>query len=264
MILVTGSKGFIGRNLTNRLAPAHIGIDIDDCMSVFEDDFNWKDITEIYHLGAISDTTETDFDRLYKYNISYSIRLFEKAIEFKIPVKYASSASVYGNSGDEYLIEPLNLYALSKATVDFWVQQNIDRFSNIVGYRFYNVYGKKELKGNQSSPIYSFTKQAKTTGVIKIFDMSNEYCTAYRDFVWVQDCISCMFSHRVSGIYDVGSSMSRSFEYIADLVAKKYNAEIRMIPFPSYLRGKYQWDTHAQRHFPEHEFKRVEEFIQEL
>ena len=52
--------------------------------------------------------------------------MFEKAAKYNIPVKYASSASVYGN--EQGIINPLNYYALSKVTVDYWVQDNIDDF----------------------------------------------------------------------------------------------------------------------------------------
>ena len=42
-----------------------------------------------------------------------------------------------------------------KATVDYWVMDNMDRFEQIQGFR-YNVYGEgEEHKGDQASPIIS-------------------------------------------------------------------------------------------------------------
>ena len=239
MILVTGSQGFIGKNLINRLGEENVHpVDLYNLNRPIE----WKNISKIYHLGAISDTTSTDVSSIYEKNIDYSLRLFEKAILFKIPVVYASSASIYGNS-TEASVQPLNYYSMSKAMVDLYVSDNLHRFTNIIGCRFFNVYGKGEdHKGSQASPIHQFTKQAKESGVIKIFTGSEHY---YRDFVWVEDCINFMLEERTSGIYDVGTGLPVSFREVAECVAKKYNASIEEIPFPKHLMEKYQYYTCA-------------------
>lgn len=260
MILLTGSDGFIGQNLANRFHNKGVYFsEIQTCFDDLYDGIDWKDIEEIWHMGAISDTTETDLDKIYKYNIKYTLELFNYAIEYQIPIKYASSASVYGNTNYRRQINPLNYYAMSKATIDKWVEDNIEKFSKIQGYRFYNVYGKHEdHKEGQASPIHTFIKQAKETGVIKIFEKS-EYCM--RDFVWVEDVIDCMFYERPSGIYDVGTGVARSFEKVAEAVAKKYEAEIKYIPFPKHLSDKYQYFTCALNHFIEHKFTSIEGYL---
>lgn len=256
MILITGHKGFIGQNLVNRFKGKQLFLsEIDTC---FRDLYTipWEEIEQIWHIGAISDTTCTDLDSIYTYNVHYTINLFKIAIQYQIPVKYASSASVYGNT--KGLINPLNHYAMSKVTIDLWVQDNYHRFNKIQGYRFFNVYGQHEdHKSNQASPIHTFTKQAKETGVIKLFENSHYYI---RDFVWVEDVIDCMMFDTPSGIYDVGSTWPRSFEEIGTLIAKKYNAKIEYIPFPEHLKGKYQEHTCAKRQF-NHDFITVESYL---
>ena len=99
--------------------------------------------------------------------------LFLKSLaEYQIPVKYASSASVYGNSTDGSM-NPLNYYALTKTQIDYWVQDNIDKFKSIQGFRFFNVYGQgEEHKGNQQSPVSKFVQQLEEDGVIKVFEGS--------------------------------------------------------------------------------------------
>lgn len=255
MKLITGHKGFIGQNLTKRF-DNFWGIERSMVWS-YIDGAPWDKITEIWHLGAISDTTCTDLELIHFYNVKMSLLLFEKAIEYKIPVKYASSASVYGSTIG--MINPLNHYAMSKATLDLWVKDNIDRFSKIQGYRFFNVYGDHEdHKGNQASPVHTFTKQAKETGVVKLFEHSWEY---ERDFVWVEDVIDCMMKDKPSGIYDVGTSEPVSFDDVGHLIADKYNAKIEYIPFPNKLKGKYQTYTCARKDF-DHKFIGVQEFLQ--
>ncbi|MFZ9610633.1 MAG: NAD-dependent epimerase/dehydratase family protein [Methylococcales bacterium] len=247
MIIVTGSNGFIGKNLINRLESKDIlQVDKDEAWSLLEHNYNWEGIEKIYHIGAISSTTETDIDYIHHWNINYSIRLFKKAIEHKIPVVYASSASVYGNSNGES-INPLNYYALSKATVDYWVLDNMRSFENIVGLRFFNVYGEgEENKGSQASPIHKFIKESKENGKIEVFHGSSYY---ERDFVWVGNVIDCMLTKKDSGIYDVGTSKAISFMEVANIISEKYGSTIKVVPFPNNLNGKYQMKTCAKKDF---------------
>lgn len=254
MKLLTGYEGFIGQNLAKRF-DTYWGIERPKVEN-YINDTPWDKITEIWHIGAISDTTCTDLESIFFYNIKMTIELFEKAIEYNIPVKFASSASVYGNTKE--LINPLNYYSMSKATIDLWINDNTHRFSKIQSYRFFNVYGKHEdHKGGQASPVHTFTKQAKENGVIKLFENSEKY---FRDFVCVEDVIDCMMIEKDSGIYDVGTSHPISFEEVGHLIANKYNAKIEYIPFPKHLRAKYQENTCAQRHF-DHTFITVKDYL---
>jgi ADP-L-glycero-D-manno-heptose 6-epimerase len=258
MILVTGYKGFIGSNLLKRLGDQETYLtDNENWYFSGTEILPWDKITKVYHLGAISSTTETNISRIFIRNIQNSINIFSRACQHDIPIVYASSASVYGNSKD-YQINPLNYYAMSKATVDYWVQDNIKEFKNIVGLRFFNVYGDgEEHKGSQASPIHQFTKQAKETGVIKVFEGSENYI---RDFVWVEDIIDCMLTDMPNGIYDVGTSNPISFQTVAEIIAEKYNATIEIIPFPEHLKEKYQNYTCSRNHFDK-QFKTVKDYI---
>lgn len=262
MILVTGHKGFIGRNLMRYLSNYQvIGLDRLDG-NVFEqlEQIPWEDIRVIYHQGAISNTTVLDVDDIYYHNIKFSIALFEKAIQHGCHVRYASSGSVYGNSTD-YTPQPLNYYALSKLTVDYWVLENIQRFKSVIGFRYFNVYGADEKKDDMcTSPIYRFAEQAKSTGVIKIFSGSHK---TSRDFIAVEDVVNVITNAvRVSGIYDLGTMKSVSFLDIAEWVAAKYNATVRFDPMPEVLKGKYQFYTKARSHFTEFTFTSVKDWLE--
>lgn len=167
MKMITGCAGFIGSHFAKKYEQ-NLGVEQHNAIHILERFNRWQDVDEIIHMGAISSTTEKDLNRLHFYNVELTIKLFEKAIEYQIPVRYASSASVYGNLTDG-TINPLNYYAMTKVQVDYWVQDNIDKFNKIQGFRFFNVYGDgEEHKGDQRSPISKFTEQAKLTGQIKI------------------------------------------------------------------------------------------------
>lgn len=265
MILVTGHKGFIGRNLVKYLESLNgykvIGLDRLDG-DVFEqlEALPWDQIKTIYHQGAISNTTILDVADIYYHNVKFSLALFEKAIQYRCDVRYASSGAVYGNSKD-YTPQPLNYYALSKLTIDYWIMENIHRFKSVMGFRYFNVYGADEKKDDfATSPIYRFSEQAKNTGVIKIFSGSHK---TYRDFVSVEDVVNVIAnSVRVSGIYDLGSMNPISFLDVAELVANKYNATVQFIPMPEILKGRYQFYTKARPHFTEFIFYSVKDWLE--
>ena len=262
MIIITGSKGFIGQNFVKYLIE-HSKEEIItvheehawDWIAFFKD---WDKVSLILHQGAISSTTETDIDKLHAMNVWYSIELFEKAIQYQIPVKFASSASVYGNQ--QGIINPLNYYAITKLQMDYYIQDHMTEFSSIQSFRYFNVYGDGEdHKGDQASPVHKFTKQIQETGKLKLFEGSDKF---FRDFVWVGDIVETVLNNdKPSGIYDLGTSNPISFQEVGELVAEKYNGTIEYIPFPEHLKGKYQTYTCAQKEW-DNKFMSVKEYLQ--
>jgi ADP-L-glycero-D-manno-heptose 6-epimerase len=246
MIILTGSQGFIGQNFLKTLKEPVLQVEQQNCFEFLQSFENWNEVSLILHQGAISYTTEKDINKLHHYNVEFTLLLFEKAIEYQIPVKFASSASVYGNTQGE--INPLNYYAITKLQVDYFIQDNLNKFSHISSYRYYNVYGNHENhKGDQASPISKFTKQVRETGKLKLFTGSHEFL---RDFVCVNDIVNVVLDNdKPSGIYDLGTSNPISFQEVAELVIQKEGGEIEYIPFPDHLRDKYQTYTCAKQEF---------------
>ena len=257
MIILTGSQGFIGQNFLKTLKEPVIEVEQQNCFEFLQSFENWNEVSLILNQGAISYTTEKDINKLHHYNVEFTLLLFEKAIEYQIPVKFASSASVYGNTQGE--INPLNYYAITKLQVDYFIQDNLDKFSHISSYRYYNVYGNQEdHKGDQASPISKFTKQVRETGKLKLFTGSHEFL---RDFVCVNDIVNVVLDNdKPSGIYDLGTSNPISFQEVAELVIQKEGGEIEYIPFPDHLRDKYQTYTCAQKEF-DYKFMSVASYL---
>ena len=261
MIILTGNNGFIGKAFENKLNHKDLyRVEAEGAFKFLEEYEDWYNVELILHHGQISSTIETDVEKIYKNNIDFSIKLFEKAIEYKIPVKYASSASVYGKMLTG-IINPLNFYAISKVTVDYWVQDHIDEFLLVQGFRYFNVYGKGEdHKGNQASPVQKFTEQIKEDGKLKLFEGSHKF---QRDFICVDDIVNIVLDNdKPSGIYDLGTSNPTSFQEVAELIATKYNGEIEYIPFPDHLKGKYQAYTCAEEEWGDYEFKTVRNYVE--
>lgn len=257
LIILTGSNGFIGKNFKSKLENI-IEIDVHNCWEFLDTFTKWDEVSLILHQGAISSTIETDICKIHKWNVEYTLQLFQYAIRYKIPVKYASSASVYGNQ--QNIFNPLNYYAISKLQIDYWVIDNIDEFSSIQGFRYFNVYGNgEENKGDQASPVSKFTKQIKETGKLKLFEGSDKF---FRDFICVDDLVNVVLNNKNgSGIYDLGTSSPVSFEHVAKCVAEKYSGEIEYVPFPDHLKGKYQDYTCAKNEWVDYNFITVEDYL---
>ena len=278
MILVTGGFGLIGsniiRNLNKRgknnifvvddLSDGRKYKNLVDCE--FEEYFDkdtffeqaenlWDKITAIYHEGAISSTTEWNGKKVMESNYFFSDKLLAKAMEHKIPFSYASSASVYGGKlhfTENGPLDPMNMYAYSKMLFDRKIEKlvNTEWYQNspyiIQGWRYFNVYGQGEdHKDGQASPITQFSKQARETGKIKVFEGSEKF---KRDFVCAEDIALLkieMLNRKVSGIFNAGTGNAVSFMDVANMIARKVGAEIQTIPFPEHLKGHYQEFTQA-------------------
>ncbi|MDO8312281.1 MAG: NAD-dependent epimerase/dehydratase family protein, partial [Sideroxyarcus sp.] len=185
--VVTGAAGFIGSNIvkalnergeTNIIAVDNLrksdkfrnltDCDIADYMD--KEDFigKLKDglfdgiIEAVLHEGACSDTMESDGRYMMENNYRYSLELLNHCQGEDVPLLYASSASVYGSGGvfkeSRAFESPLNVYAYSKFLFDQVVRRRwAHRTSQIVGFRYFNVYGQREQhKGRMASVAYHF------------------------------------------------------------------------------------------------------------
>ena len=259
MIIVTGSKGFIGQNFLKALKDKEIKeVEKNDSWHFRQSFKDWNKVELILHQGAISHTTSTNLQALQHFNVEFSQWILQQAIKYQIPIKYASSASVYGHTLTD--MNPLNYYAISKLTVDYWIQDHINEFSFIQAFRYFNVYGEgEENKGDQASPISKFTKQVKEDGKIKLFEGSDKFL---RDFVFVDDVVDIVLNNdKPSGFYDLGTSNPTSFQEVGELIAKKYDGTIECIPFPEYLKDKYQKYTCAKKEW-DYKFTTIKEYLQ--
>ena len=282
MIIVTGASGFIGKAVALYLIEKKINpiilVDffmssdnkLKDCFFVHVDklfdfiDNNKNKINYIIHLGAITDTTETDFEYLNKYNFKYSKYIWHKCVNFSIPIIYASSAATYGDGkfgfSDDHkeinLLRPLNLYAESKHNFDKYVLSQKNAPPIWFGLKFFNVFGFDESKKEKMASIIfqSFHKISKTNKM-KLFKSNDKNLSdgnQSRDFVYIKDLVDVIFflySNKVeSGIFNVGSGVATTFNNLISFVFKFMNKKqsIEYIDIPKEINQKYQNYTKAE------------------
>lgn len=243
-VLITGVTGFIGHHLAvHYLEKGHqvTGIDIkfgEDSFSglrliqlkkyqnfsLSSIDLRIKSALEkfmseasfdlIIHLAARTGVlaSSAEYEDYISTNILASAHLFDLASSAHIPVIYASSSSVYGESDLEYFSEtdpigkPASIYATTKMSCEnLAYHYALKNESPIYGLRFFTVYGPYN---RQDMAIYKFMNAIMNGKEIVLYNKGE----MYRDFTYVSDI--------VQGIHLVGELM---LENETKEVAEIYN-----------------------------------------
>lgn len=293
MLIVTGGAGFIGSNLVAALEQRAAGA-IAVCDRLESGD-KWRnlrkreldaiippeglfdllaarrgEIEAIFHLGAISATTETDADLVVATNFTLSQRIWDWCAEHGVRLFYASSAATYGAGeagfDDDGSVEglarllPLNAYGWSKHLFDRLVARrvaaNAPRPPQWAGAKFFNVYGPNEYhKGAMKSVVAQMAPRIREGGPVTLFRSHRGDVPdggQKRDFVHVDDVVDMLLflydNPRISGLFNMGSGTARSFLDLAHAAFRAMDRapRIEWIDTPEAIRAKYQYFTEAR------------------
>jgi ADP-L-glycero-D-manno-heptose 6-epimerase len=299
--IVTGACGFIGANIVkalnergidnviavDNLAKADKFKNLVDCeIADYLDKHEFIELVQaghfdgaveaIFHEGACSDTMETDGRYMMENNFRYTSTLLDFCLDHEVQFLYASSASVYG--GGRIFKEsrehegPLNVYGYSKFLFDQVVRRRVladgNPGSQVVGFRYFNVYGPREQhKGRMASVAFHHFNQYRENGKVKLFEGCDGYAngTQSRDFVYIDDVVKVnlffLDNPDKSGIFNLGTGRAQPFNDIAHSTVNACRALegkpalslaemvaqgiVEYIEFPAALKGKYQSFTQA-------------------
>jgi ADP-L-glycero-D-manno-heptose 6-epimerase len=231
-----------------------------DALSVEELDRRLPPLDVIFHVGAWTDVLETDVTSMLRYNFEHSRKWLELGQLRGIPVVYASTSALYGNTrmcrtGAPECEQPLNPYGHSKLLLDRWVQTHLEEWkSPALGFRFFNIFGPGEShKAHNASIPTRFFQFLRERGLIDLYEGDIR-----RDYVHVDDVARVLIhaweAGQPSGVYNLGSAVAISHREIAEAVVDVTRAAgwpldpdpIRTVSMPSAIKSRFQFYTRAE------------------
>jgi len=243
-ILITGSSGFIGKNLIDNLLSEYkiIGLSKNGKSSKINhitkniNEITSKDFKNIFcviHLAAITDPKICeDFpNQCITTNVLGTQKILEASRKNKCKVIYASTSHVYGIPKKIPISEtastsPTSIYAGSKLAGEILCESYHKQFNmDISIVRIFSVYGPKS---NNHCVLPSIVKQMKNSNVIKLGNVNSR-----RDFIFISDIIDAfkIILKNTDGfnIYNVGTEKSYSIKEICKKIEKLYGKKIKII-----------------------------------
>lgn len=243
-ILVTGSRGTLGRRLVEELgrrghevwqtdlmhtdAPRYIRCDIVNHRQlerVFEVDYHY-----VYHLAAEFGRLngEEYYETLWQTNVIGTRNILELQRQRRFRLIFASSSEIYGDRHEPVLSEdiPLNHSIIQQndyATTK-WVNEvqimNFEKRDGIeaMRLRFFNAYGPGEYYHPYRSVVCLFCYRA-------IHDIPYEVYEGYhRVFMYIDDFIPTLANaaerFNAGGVYNIGGIEFRSVRELSDLILR--------------------------------------------
>jgi nucleoside-diphosphate-sugar epimerase len=232
-ILLTGSKGFIGKEVMKRLNKYEIIADsinsnrvdlqkIDEVMKM-----NTSDI--VIHLGGKT-TKGLEWKEYFDNNVLGTLNILEYCVKKNIKKLIFVSSYVYGNPkyspiDEKHPISPHNLYTKSKYLAEQLCEFYAKKFNlNVIILRPFNIFGKTLPNGFLISNLFNSTK---TNEKITIFNKNSK-----RDFLHVEDFVDVILKIKDQdikfGIFNVGSGKSYSFNEIIEKIEKITSKKINL------------------------------------
>jgi UDP-glucose 4-epimerase len=260
-LLITGGAGFIGSSLVNILLFNNFNVviidnlqngsmsnlilnknlffynmDIRDNLDIVFEKFSFDYIVHLAALGSVPRSIENPGESI-DVNVNGTAKILEYSKKYEIPIIFASSSSVYGNSSEESKIErqilnPSSPYGASKASSEFL----INSYSNTFGIphlilRFFNVFGPRQSINNPySAVIPKFIHAINQNKPITIYGDGNQT----RHFTYVYDLNKIIKNiiinpMKISGTYNICFDYSISINELADLLYSIFNKSPKIV-----------------------------------
>ena len=230
MILITGSTGFLGLHLKNKLSLLNkkfIELNSDDGGITNKKSFDKLrelPISHVFHLAGKT-FVPTSWDNPSKFveiNVLGTQNVLDFCKENKASMTFIS-AYVYGNPhktpvSEDFPVQANTPYSLSKILAEQLCQFYRKEFNvkiNII--RPFNVYGLGQKK---HFLIPTIIEQALHHDLVKLKDL-----TPHRDYIYVTDLVDSLLRSmdlpENNSTYNIGSGHSLSVKKVAEIILKK-------------------------------------------
>lgn len=223
-ILITGSEGFVGKNLVVELENrGYKDLYLYDRENSFEDLEKWtKDCDFVYHLAGVNRPESEEEFMEGNADLTSQLTSLLKKNQNRAPIMISSSVQAekdnpYGESkkaGEDYIF-------------DYGETNNIPVFV----YRFSNLYGKWS-KPNYNTVIATFCHNIARGLPIQINDPIIEITFQYIDDV-VNELINCLEGNgtKIGKYYDVTEKDTRTLGEVAQLI-KQFKESRKTLEVP--------------------------------
>ena len=232
-VLVTGSKGFIGKQVVKRLKKSDVITDSIDSKRI-----DLKNIEEVMKLDA-SDVVihlggktmkGLDWNEYFNNNVLGTLNVLEYCVKKKIKKIIFVSSYVYGNPkyspiNEEHPIDPHNAYTKSKYLAEQLCEfyaKNSDL--NVIILRPFNIFGKTLPNGFLIS---NLLKSIETNEKVTIVNRDSK-----RDFLYIDDFVDVILKIKDYDfkfeVFNVGSGKSYSFNQVIKEIEKSSSKKLNL------------------------------------
>ena len=237
-VLVTGSSGFVGRNLVEELKRHNVEVvTLTDLKAKRVDIRDWKKIKEIrnidivYHLAAIT-SVPASFENpreTYEVNVLGTLNILELCRLCNVWKIVFASSYVYGQPqympiDENHPLQPTNPYARSKVLGEELCRAyNTDFGLKCIILRPFNIYGVGQ---NKNFLIPSIIAQLRY-GKIELKDPEPK-----RDFIYISDVIEAYIkAGEFKGnfeVFNIGYGKSYSVNEITEKIVQLYGKDVKI------------------------------------
>ena len=252
-IVITGSSGFVGSHLLDKMLPTNkiIGISLGKDKKRHGFSFIQKDITKIstddlpakidaiVHLAAITDVQycKEHPQECFMTNVLGTQKILEIARKKDAKMVYASTSHVYGSPrtnpiSEDSQTKPLSIYASTKLNGEVSCEgYSMSYGMDVSIVRLFSIYGPNSPSHLVISRIISQLDQA----VIKIGNLHT-----VRDFVYIKDVVQAietvMKKSNGFDVYNIGSGKGTSILEICNLLKEMSKKNPKIQPVKSLIR----------------------------
>ena len=237
-ILLTGSNGFIGKNIISYFGNFH---NIVECsrsskydITNLETLINIENIDVVIHAAAKTDVSESfvnpyDF---YNFNITTSINLAEYCRIKEIKKIIYLNTYLYGTNpsnpiNEEHVVSPTSPYSKSKYFCENLFINYFEYPISVISLRISNLFGKNQSK---NFFIPNLVNQVLNNEIPIINDIRPK-----RDYLYIKDLLNLLDfiisdeNSSVSGVFNIGSGKSYSCLEVIKKLEILLNKEIKFV-----------------------------------
>ena len=266
-VLVTGGAGFIGSNLTKKLAKLGYEVtvvdnfflgkmenlkEVSEKIDFHEIDvrdrdklkklFEGKKFSYVFNEAACSSAPMFDKDPRHAIDVNTTgfVNVMQLAKENEVKrVVYASTSSIYHDMKlphrEDAVVFPKSFYTISKYFDELVARQYWDEHKlETIGLRYFSVYGPHELhKGRFANMVSQFLWVMKKDEIPVIYGDGEQS----RDFIYVDDVVEANLLAMKNGIpgeiYNIGTGKKASFNELVKILNKFLKKNIK----PKYVKN---------------------------